>query len=109
MNNFLILNPIMGLVKEAIYYYRRRVDSSSTVWSQKNNKEFYYKTPNDVEYYLINKSISLYNKTTPFINFFVGYDVLYRKKSSANKLLEQKAFKEYCTIIEDLLNKIEDK
>jgi hypothetical protein len=36
--------------------------------------------------------------------------VLYRIKSNAtNKLLEQKAFKEYCTIIEDLLNKIEDK
>ena len=88
----------MGLVKEAIYYYRRRADSSSTV------------PPNDVENYLINKSISLYNKTTPFIKFFIGYDVLYRIKSNAiNKLLEQKAFKEYCTIIEDLLNKIEDK
>jgi len=36
--------------------------------------------------------------------------VLYRLKSNAiNKLLEQKAFKENCTIIEDLLNKIEDK
>ena len=110
VNNFLILNPIMGLVKEAIYYYRRRADSSSTVRSQKHNKEFYYKTPNDVENYLIYKSISLYNKTTPFIKFFIGYDVLYRIKSNAtNKLLEQKAFKEYCTIIEDLLNKIEDK
>ena len=110
VNNFLILNPIMGLVKEAIYYYRRRADSSSTIQSQKHSKEFYYKTLNDVEYYLINKSISLYNKTTPFIKFFIGYDVLYRIKSNAtNKLLEQKAFKEYCTIIEDLLNKIEDK
>ena len=109
VNNFLLLNPIMGLVKEAIYYYRRRADSSSTVQSQKHNNEFYYKTLNDVEYYLINKSISLYNKTTPFIKFFVGYDVLYRIKSNANKLLDQKAFKEYCIIIEDLLNKIEDK
>ena len=109
VNNFLLLNPIMGLVKEAIYYYRRRADSSSTVQSQKNNKEFYFKTLNDVEYYLINKSISLYNKTIPFIKFFVGYDVLYRIKSNANKLLDEKAFKEYCIIIEDLLNKIEDK
>ena len=110
VNNFLILNLIMGLVKEAIYYYRRRADSSSTVRSQKHNKEFYYKAPNDVENYLIYKSISLYNTTTPFIKFFIGYDVLYRIKSNAtNKLLEQKAFKEYCTIIEDLLNKIEDK
>ena len=100
----------MSLVKEAIYYYQRRADSSSTIQSQKHSKEFYYKTLDDVEFYLINKSISLYNKTTPFIKFFVGYDVLYRIKSNAtNKLLEQKAFKEYCTIIEDLLNKIEDK
>ena len=110
MNNFLILNPIIGLVKEAIYYYQRRADSPSTIQSQKHSKEFYYKTLDDVEFYLINKSISLYNKTTPFIKFFVGYDVLYRIKSNAtNKLLEQKAFKKYCTIIEDLLNKIEDK
>ena len=100
----------MGLVKEAIYYYRRRADSSSTVRSQKHSKEFYYKTLDDVEFYLINKSISLYNKTTPFIIFFVGYDVLYRIKSNAtNKKKKKKAFKKYCTIIEDLLNKIEDK
>ena len=81
----------MGLVKEAIYYYRRRAGSSSTVRSQKHNKEFYYKASNDVENYLIYKSISLYNKTTPFIKFFIGYDVLYRIKSNAtNKLLENK-------------------
>ena len=31
INNLLLLNPILGIIKEAIYNYRKRADSTSTV------------------------------------------------------------------------------
>ena len=72
INNLLLNKPIFGLIREALYLYRRRADSSSTVQTQKFNINFYFKTIEQVEKYLINKSLSLHNKILPFIQFFVG-------------------------------------
>ena len=106
----LLVKPIMGLIKEAIYLYRRRSDSSSTVQIQKFNRSFYFDTINSVENYLINRSKILYNITLPFIQFFVGYDVLFRIKSSlAINILDNKSYDSYCLIIEKLLKEIDDK
>ena len=110
INNMLLVKPIMGLIKEAIYLYRRRSDSSSTVQIQKFNRSFYFDTINSVENYLINRSKILYNITLPFIQFFVGYDVLFRIKSSlAINILDNKSYDSYCLIIEKLLKEIDDK
>ena len=42
LNSILLVKPIMGLIREAIYYYRKRADSSSN--SQNHNK--------DIDFYL---------------------------------------------------------
>ena len=110
INNYLLINPIMGLVKEAIYYYRRRADSSSIVQTQSQNISFYFDAINFVEIFLINISKSLYNKIVPFLQFLIGYNVLFRiKKSSTFTFLDKDHFKQYSKIIENLLNLIEDK
>ena len=109
INNILLLNPVMGLIREAIYLYRRRADSSSTVQNQKYNLNFYSKTIEQVENYLINTSIFLYNEILPFIQFFVGYDILFRIKANINLVLDNNSLYGYILIIKELLNKIEDK
>ena len=109
INNILLLNPVMGLIREAIYLYRRRADSSSTVQNQKYNLNFYSKTIEQVENYLINTSIFLYNEILPFIQFFVGYDILFRIKANINLVLDNNSLYGYISIIKELLNKIEDK
>ena len=109
VNNLLLLNPKMGLIREAVYLYRRRADSSSTVQNQKFKFEFYFKTLDQVENQLINNSLSLYNTILPFIQFFVGYDVLFRIKSNAYLILDNNNLFDYQSKIEALLNKIDDK
>ena len=100
----------MGLLKEAIYYYRKRADESSIVQSQFQNIDFYFDIINNVEYYLINLSKSLYNKIVPFVQFLIGYNVLFRiKKSSTYKFLDKDNLEKYYDEIEQLLNQIEDK
>ena len=109
VNNLLLLNPKMGLIREAVYLYRRRRDFSSTVQNQKFKVDFYFNTLNQVENQLINNSLSIYNTILPFIQFFVGYDVLFRIKSNAYLLLDNNKLLNYQSKIEGLLNKIDDK
>ena len=107
--NILLLNPIMGLIREAIYFYRRRADSTSAVQSQKQNTAFYFETLKTVTYYLINSSKAIFNMIVPFIQFYIGYDILFRIQSVAYKFLDDYNFRKYCLIIEELLNVIDDK
>ena len=109
ISNLLLINPIIALIKEAIYYYRKRSDSSSAMQNTEKKKNFYFSTINLVQQYLINSSYELYNKILPFIQFYIAYEILFRISSLSFKFLDNKSYKEYCSIIENLLNQIEDK
>ena len=105
----LLNNPQVGIVKEAIYYYRKRVDSSSATQNTIENNEFYFTSTKLVQQYLIDKSIFLYNKIQPFIQFYITYEILFRIGSKAFKFLDSNGFKKYCDIIENFLEQVEDK
>ena len=107
--NLLLIKPILALLKEAIYYYRKRSDSSSSMQNNEKNKKFYFSTINLVQQYLINLSILLYNKILPFVQFYIAYEILFRIKSLSFRFLDYKSYKEYCSVIENLLKQIEDK
>ena len=109
INSILLFKPIMGLIREAIYYYRKRADCTSNVQIQKEKIGYYLYTIKKVHQYLLDSSKIMYNLTLPFIQFFIGYDVLYRISSNAYKYLDKTNFNKYCKIIENLLNQIDDK
>ena len=100
---------LMGLVREAIYYYRRRGDSTSAVQSQKQIYDFYFGTLKSVTYYLINSSKLLFNIILPLVQFYIGYDILFRIQSPGYKFLDPINFHKYTLLIEELLNIIDDK
>ena len=108
-DKILLLKPIIGFIKEAIYYYRRRSDSSSAVQNQVQKVEFYFSQLKYVGQYLLEKSKELYNKVMPFIQFYIGYNNLFRILSPAYKYLNHDDFIEYCNLIEDQLKQIDDK
>ena len=107
--NILLFNPIMGIIKEALYLYRRRADSTSMVQNQRRITEFYFDTITSVIYYLINSSKVLYNKIVPFVQYYIGYDVIFRIQSLAYKYLDHQNYQKYNSLIEELLNIIDDK
>ena len=51
--------PLIGIVKEAIYYYRRRADSSSTIQNKYLNDNFYFSIIKTVDEYLMEYSNKL--------------------------------------------------
>ena len=87
ISNILISKKIIGIIKEAIYYYRKRSDSSSAMQNS-NNFNYYFDVINYVHIYLINKSIKLYGKIIPFIQFYLAYELIYRIISPTNHFLE---------------------
>lgn len=109
VNIILLHKPIIGLIKEAIYYYRRRNDFSSAINNQKNNLEFYFGTLYNVYDYLISISKTLYNKILPFIQFLIIYDIFWRIQSYAFYYLDSNNFEKYKQKIESLLIQIDDK
>ena len=109
ISNLLFTKPIIGLVKEAIYYYRKRADGSSTIQNTEKNKKFYFETIKLVQQYIIDKSIAMYNKILPFIQFYIAYETLFRMKSLAYIFLGSNDYSKYCNMIENLLRQIEEK
>ena len=109
ISNLLLFKPIIGLIREAIYYYRKRSDSSSAMQNNENKREFYFNTINKVQQYLIDNSILLYNKILPFIQFYIAYETLFRLESLTYRFLDNESYKKYCSIIKKILEQIEDK
>ena len=109
ISNYLLIKPIIGLVKEAIYLYRKRSDSSSAMQTSENKKDFYFMTINLVQQYLIDQSNLLYNKILSFIQFYIAYETLFRIAALTYRFLNHDSYKKYCSIIENLINQIEDK
>ena len=109
INKILLFKPIMGLVREAIYYYRKRADFTSNTQNHNKEIDFYIYSLKNVHQYLLDYSTLLYNITLPFIQFFVGYDILFRIPSYAYKFLDRNNFNKYCNLIDSLLNQIDDK
>lgn len=109
ISNLLLIKPTIGLLREAIYLYRKRSDSSSAMQNTEKNKDFYFMTIDLVQQYLIDKSILLYNKILPFIQFYIAYETLFRIEGLPFKFLDNDSYKNYCSAIENLLKQIEDK
>ena len=109
VNELLLINPLMGLIREAVYYCRKRNDLTSRTQTQKIDKHFYFSTLKKVSYYLINYSIILYDKIMPFIQYYIAYDLLFRIESLSYKYLNSFEYFKYSTLIINLLHKIDDK
>ena len=109
INSILIVKPIIALVKEAIFYYRRREDYSSAIQNKKYSLEYYFGTPSYVFNHYIKMSKKLYHKIIPFIQYLLGYEILFRFEEPAYKYMNSSNYNKYIVLIEQYLQQIEDK
>ena len=109
VNNLLLKKPYFGVIKNAIYFYRKRYDETSISQTCKVNDIFYFITPYYVHHSLLNQSLLLFNKTLPFIQYYVAYDVLFRLLSTTYIYINLSKYIKYRQIIIELLQRIDDK
>ncbi len=77
--NTLLLNKLKyGVVKEAVYNYRKRNTNNSTIQSMKKNKSWYVDTPKYAWNTLIEESDKKYNKTIKYIQNILLYELKWR-------------------------------
>ena len=109
INNILLKDPNIGLIKEAIYYYRKRKDSTSAIQNKVKEEEFYSFIIKSVDQYLLNKSINLYNRIEPFIQYYLAYNSLFRIIIPSYLYLEPSKFYSYSNLFENIIKHVEDK
>ena len=109
INNILLKDPKIGLIKEAIYYYRKRKDSTSAIQNTINKEEYYSSIIKSVDQYLLNKSINLYNRIEPFIQYYIAYNSLFRIIIPSYLYLEATKFYSYSHLFESIIKHVEDK
>ena len=109
INTFLLYNPKIGFIREAIYNYRSRKDGSSAIQTVNKDKSFYFDTISQVHYFLIKLSISLYNKIVPFIQYFLLYDIQFRIKMNSRQYLTKFNNNKYTEMIDKILKSINEK
>ena len=109
VNNLLLKKPYMGVIRNAVYFYRKRYDETSITQTTIKNDIFYFKTPYYVHQNLLNKSLYLYNETLSFIQYYVAYDILFRLISKPYLYINLPKFIKYSQIIIEILKRIDDK
>ena len=109
INNIFLINPLLGVIKEAIYFYRKRADFTSAVQNSNKKEEYYFSIINLVNEYLIEKSKKIYSKILPFLQFYLSYDILFRIAFPAFRYLEKNKLNKYYESIHKILYQIEDK
>lgn len=109
LNKMLLKNPKYGVVTEAIYWYRKRGDESSTIDSSSSKKEFYTNRLNRYFKELIKLSIEEYGEVIKFIQYLIVYDIQWIfRTENITEILSNDEIKELYTAIQDVLSYIND-
>ena len=109
INKMLIDNPIYGVVKDAIYWYRKRTNDASTIDSSTSKKDFYIDRLKRYFKELISYSKEKYGNVVKFIQYLIVYDLQWMFiVEDVSEILTAEEIKEVYIHIQDILSEIED-
>ena len=109
INKMLIDNPIYGVVKDAIYWYRKRTNDASTIDSSTSKKDFYIDRLKRYFKELINYSKEKNGNVAKFIQYLIVYDLQWMFiVEDVSEILTAEEIKEVYIHIQDILSEIED-
>ena len=108
MNKILLDNPEYGVVKNAAYMYRKRLDESSTIDSSKYFSEFYISRLKNYFINLLEYSLIKKGHVPKFIQFLFVYELQWIFVSDYKLILKNDEFKEFYEYVKYLLDNICD-
>lgn len=109
LNKMLLENQKYGVITDAIYWYRKRSDESSTIDSSSTKKEFYINRLNNYFKALINASIAKYGEVLKFIQYLITYDIQWMfTVKDMSKILTNDEIEEVYLHIQDVLSYLDD-
>ena len=109
VNQILLNNPKLGLVKNANYLYRKRFDESSTIDNSQKKKGFFIDRLNYYFKELIDLSIKKYGQTQDFIKYMILYDLQWMVKvEEIDNILNKDEINEFWKIFLNILSFIDE-
>lgn len=109
LNRMLLDNPKYAVVTEAIYWYRRRSDESSTIDLSSQKKEFYLNRLDNYFKALIDASLEKYGEVVRFIQYLIVYDIQWMfSVEDISKILTTDEIKEVYLHIQEILSYLDD-
>lgn len=109
INKMLIDHPVYGVVKDAIYWYRKRTNDSSTIDSSTSKKDFYIDRLKRYFKELINYSKKKYGEVPKFIQYLIVYDLQWMLRvEDVSEILTNDEIKKAYIHIQDILSEVED-
>lgn len=109
LTNIIIEDQKYGLIKEAIYNYRKRKNDLSAVQKKIMDIDWYTKTIDENYFSLIQKSKRNYQKVIPYIQYMIMYDIQWRMKENIPQNILDMILVEYRNKLKSLLENIEDR
>lgn len=97
----------MMLLKDPIYYYRKRAGNDSAIQTKLFSPEYYFITPDKVYKYLLNLSKKKYGNCIEYVQNLVMYDLQWRIKEEI-KGLPKDDKQNYVLLIKSILEDIDD-
>lgn len=108
INTVLLEKCTLGIVKEALHYYRMRTDGTSALQKEGGSESYYFNSPVYLHKYLFDLSKEKYGKIKKFIQYTMMYDITWRLKKPVYKLLDKEKYEKYAEIIRELIKNIDD-
>ena len=111
INKIMIQKLKVGLLCEALYLYRRRINQNSAVNQQTLDISFYTTSLTNYHLELFRYSKELYGKVVPYIQSMVAYDILWRfnNPNLDLTLTDEKEKKLFFERVREILQQIDEK
>lgn len=78
VNTILLKKPVLGILSDTAFYYRRNASPTSGSSSAPKRKSWYLNVPKEYYLGLEKKSIEAHGKVMPFIQYVILYDMRWR-------------------------------
>lgn len=109
INEIILDHPRMMLLKDPVYWYRRRAAGDSAIQRSVGDPDYYIPACSMVYRYLFDMSREKYGSVLRYIQFCVMYDLRWRLKIPLNETgLSKTDSGKYCDIVISLLQEIDD-
>ena len=106
LNKLLIKKPYYGVIKNALYLYRKRIDGTSIIQTIKTNDIYYFKSPILYFQKILIISFKRFNKFLPFIQYLIVYEILFRIKTYSYNYINLPKLIKYIQITSFNINNI---
>ena len=98
-----------GIVREAVYYYRKREAENSAMDYRRQSLDWYFDTTCYFNKMILDESLRRVGSVVPYVQFLAMYEIQTRLLSPMPKFFSDADRQKYRSIIIELLNYIDDR